>query len=298
MADVIELSENKKINIFEEIFNSIDNVNPDNPDSTLQLFSSILTLPEDKFKEVEPALLASFEKTFIEPEAKLSFIQMMNMNGLKIEDLTDNFNNLVDAIGNMTEANLSEEKKDFIKRILAIFVNTLSESQGAVKRIIQIPIELCRENAKLPTYATLGSAAMDLYSTEDVTINPGETKLIHLGIKVNIPKGYALLIQPRSGMSLKTKIRVPNTPGLIDSDYHEEICLIVENIENHIKDSRESTNKTVIAPIYGSSFTVSKGERCAQMRLVEVPMVNWLEVKSIGNFENNHGTGFGSTGTK
>ena len=52
---------------------------------------------------------------------------------------------------------------------------------------------------------------------EDYTINPGETKLIKTGIKVAIPRGYALLIQPRSGQSLKTKLRVANTPGLIDS---------------------------------------------------------------------------------
>ena len=51
------------------------------------------------------------------------------------------------------------------------------------------------------------------------------------------------------------------------------------------------------ANLYGSSFTIGKNERFAQMRLVEVPLVNWLPVKSLGSFENDHGKGFGSTGT-
>ena len=49
---------------------------------------------------------------------------------------------------------------------------------------------------------------------------------------------------------------------------------------------------------YGSSYTIGKGERFAQMRLVEVPVVNWLQVNSIGDFQSDHGKGFGSTGTK
>jgi dUTP pyrophosphatase len=101
-------------------------------------------------------------------------------------------------------------------------------------------------------------------------------------------------------MSRKTKLRVANTPGLIDSDYHEEIGVIVENIDAPLKDYTLEWNGTemIDGPLYGSSFTIGKGERFAQMRLVEVPVVNWLPVESLGEFENDHGKGFGSTGTK
>jgi len=142
---------------------------------------------------------------------------------------------------------------------------------------------------------------MDIYSPAEYTINPGETVLIPIGIKVNIPIGYALLIQPRSGLSRKTKLRVANTPGLIDSDYHEEIGVIIENIEPPLKEAGTITledGSIEDASLFGSSFTIEKGERFAQMRLVEVPIVNWLPVKSLGSFENDHGEGFGSTGTK
>ena len=99
-------------------------------------------------------------------------------------------------------------------------------------------------------------------------------------------------------MSRKTKLRVANTPGLIDSDYHEEIGVIVENIDSPLKDYtiQQDEGGLLQGPLYGSSFTIVKGERFAQMRLVEVPLVHWLEVDSIGEFENDHGKGFGSTG--
>ena len=140
---------------------------------------------------------------------------------------------------------------------------------------------------------------MDIYSPEEYVIGPGETIVIPTGLKVNIPLGYALLIQPRSGMSRKTKLRVANTPGLIDWDYHDEIGVIVENIDAPLKDYKVDWDGGGIlqGPLYGSSFTVGKGERFAQMRLVEVPLVNWLPVSSLGDFDNDHGSGFGSTGT-
>ena len=99
-------------------------------------------------------------------------------------------------------------------------------------------------------------------------------------------------------MSRKTKLRIANTPGLIDSDYHEEIGVIVENIDPPLKDySVDYDGATLLqGPLYGSSFTIGKGERFAQMRLVEVPLINWLPVSSLGEFENDHGKGFGSTG--
>jgi dUTP pyrophosphatase len=195
---------------------------------------------------------------------------------------------------------LSDSKKDFLKFIFATFINSMEDSKMVSHRIISIPIEVCREGAKLPSYATDGSGAMDIYSPEEYVIGPGESVLIPIGIKVDIPIGYGLLIQPRSGLSRKTKIRIPNTPGLIDSDYHDEIGVIVENIDAPVKDIQlelGDNGEIIDGNLYGSSFTIGKGERFAQMRLVEIPLVNWLPVSSLGSFENDHGKGFGSTGT-
>ena len=303
--------EEKQISIFNEIFSSLDKVLGDETNDGLQIIGAILIMPDEQFEAIKSTLYDSIENVFNSTDAQIAFAQMMNINGVKIEDFTDNIDELIQSINDLAAegVELSESKKDFLKFIFTSFVNSMSLSQRVSRRIISIPIELCRDNAKLPMYATNGSAAMDIYSPEEYTIAPGETILIPTGLKVDIPTGYALLIQPRSGLSRKTKLRVANTPGLIDNDYHGEICVIVENIDAPIKDTtletiqdydvtgeRMAGSHLESVNLYGSSFTIGKGERFAQMRLIEVPMVNWLEVSSLGNFENDHGEGFGSTG--
>jgi len=141
---------------------------------------------------------------------------------------------------------------------------------------------------------------MDIYSPEEYTIECGQTIVIPIGIKVAIPRGYALLIQPRSGMSRRMKIRIPNSPGLIDEDYHDEIGVIVENIDPKVKDVDiyEPSDHLELVKEYGGPITIGKGERFAQLRLIEVPRVRWRQVSSIGKFDNDHGAGFGSTGVK
>ena len=298
----------KQIQIFDEIFGALDGVLGSEEADGLQVLGAVLAMPDDAFETIKGTLFDSVKSTFNSPEAKIGFAQMMNQQGLRIEDFTNNLDELVQAVDDMAAegVELNDSKKDFLKFIFTTFINTMEESNMVPHRVLTIPVEVCRDSAKLPTYATDGSAAMDIYSPAEYTIGPGECIIIPTGLKVNLPVGYALLIQPRSGMSRKTKLRVANTPGLIDSDYHEEIGVIVENIDAPIKDVEvvQSPGASMFgaAPtavnLYGSSFTIGKGERFAQMRLVEVPVVNWLPVESLGEFENDHGVGFGSTGTK
>ena len=292
----------KQVAIFDEIFSALDGVMGDEESDGLAVLGAILATPDEQFEVIKPSLYDNIQSTFNAPEAKIAFSQMLNSQGVRIEDFTDNLDNFVTAVDELAAegVELSESKKDFLKFIFTTFINTMEQSNMVSHRVITIPIELCRDGAKLPAYATDGSAAMDIYSPEEYTIAPGECIIIPTGLKVNIPIGYALLIQPRSGLSRKTKLRVANTPGLIDSDYHEEIGVIIENIEPPIKEANIVTlsdGTLEDANLYGSSFTIGKGERFAQMRLVEVPLVNWLPTSSLGEFENDHGKGFGSTGT-
>lgn len=298
--------DDKQVKVFDEIFGALDDALGNDEADGLTVLGAILAMPDEQFEIVKPTLFNSIESTFNAPEAKIAFAQMLNQQGLRIEDFSGNLDNLVAAVDELVVegAELSESKKDLLRFIFTTFVNTIEQSNMVSHRVITIPIELCREDAKLPTYATDGSAAMDIYSPEEYIINPGECIIIPTGLKVNIPIGYALLIQPRSGLSRKSKLRVANTPGLIDSDYHEEIGVIIENIEPPLLDTELDAdtgeffgNQPMLGNLYGSSFTIGKGERFAQMRLVEVPLVNWLQVSSLGSFENDHGKGFGSTGT-
>lgn len=290
----------KQIQIFDEIFGALDGALGSDEADGLQILGAVLAMPDDAFETVKGSLFDTIKSTFNSPEAKIGFAQMMNQQGLRIEDFSDNLDDLVQAVDEMAAegVELSDSKKDFLKFIFTTFINTMEESNMVSHRVLTIPVEVCRDGAKLPTYATNGSAAMDIYSPAEYTIGPGECIIIPTGLKVNLPIGYAILIQPRSGISRKTKLRVANTPGLIDSDYHEEIGVIVENIDPPLKDFEIQQDGEAIlqGPLYGSSFTIGKGERFAQMRLVEVPLVNWLPVESLGSFENDHGKGFGSTG--
>ena len=296
------MTDDKQINIYEEIFGALDTVFDDGETNGLRIIGAVLALPDEQFEAIKANLFDSIEATFNEPATKVAFAQMINQQGLRIEDFSDNMDNLVQAVEELTveDMELSDSKKDFLKFIFATFINSIEDSKMVSRRVISIPIEICREGAKLPAYATDGSGAMDIYSPEEYVIGPGESIMIPIGIKVDIPIGYGLLIQPRSGLSRKSKIRIPNTPGLIDSDYHEEIGVIIENIDSPVKDVQlelGDNGEIIDGTLHGSSFTIGKGERFAQMRLVEVPLVNWLPVSSLGSFKNDHGKGFGGTGT-
>ena len=133
-------------------------------------------------------------------------------------------------------------------------------------------------NNELPTYATNGSAGMDLRANlqEDVVIAPGERKLISTGLKISLPVGYEAQIRPRSGLALKKGVTVLNSPGTVDSDYIGDIGVILINHGDE-------------------SFTVSNGDRIAQMVIAKHETVEFEQVESLDETERGAG-GFGSTG--
>jgi dUTP pyrophosphatase len=82
---------------------------------------------------------------------------------------------------------------------------------------LRVKIKKLNENVILPEYQTNGSAGFDFHAIEDMEIDPRRTVLVKTGLSMEIPEGYELQVRPRSGMSLKTKMRVANSPGTIDS---------------------------------------------------------------------------------
>jgi dUTP pyrophosphatase len=96
-----------------------------------------------------------------------------------------------------------------------------------------------------------------------------------------VPDGYEVQVRPRSGMSYKTKFRIPNSPGTIDSDYRGELCVISENIGN-------------------DEIKIPLGERIGQIVIKEVDQIVWdvvISREALPSTERGAG-GFGSTGTK
>ena len=84
----------------------------------------------------------------------------------------------------------------------------------------------------LPQYETCGAAGLDVKANENVTIKPGERTLVKTGLFVEIPEGYEIQVRPRSGISLKNPLRIPNSPGTIDSGYRDELGIIMTNTSN------------------------------------------------------------------
>ena len=285
--------------MFETLMQEIQNVNP--ALGGFEEIAVLLAMPEEQFAMIGPVFIDEMQKSMNNIDDKLGLIQAMNASGAKLEDLQQSYIQLNQHIDEQFSDILSAQKRDFLKRMLGMTYNTIAEAEGVARRIVNIPIELTSENAKIPTYANLGDGAVDLYAPADYTINPGETVVIPCDIKVALPYGYAFLIHPRSGLSAKSKLRVANSIGLVDSQYKGVIGVIMENVDAPIKDVTyefDENNRPVITSIlHGQSYTISKGERFAQMRLVEVPTANFFQVESVAGIGDDRGGGFGSSGT-
>lgn len=269
---------------------------------TFQQFSVMLNLPDEQFEPLKPVVLDSLERSFNTPEVRLNFARALNSMELNLEDLEDFLNGMIMALQDSALHNLSKTKIDFLTSIIGILHNAFTASEGISKRIIKVPIEKCDDRAKAPTYANTTDSGMDVYALEDITIAPGETKLIPIGIKVALPRGYELQVRPKSGRSLKSKLRIANTPGTIDAGYRDEIGIIVENIEPVISDISyeydDEGNLKITSIDFGSSHTIGAGEKFAQLVLAEVPKASWLQVDSVAEIGEDRGGGFGSTGLK
>lgn len=138
------------------------------------------------------------------------------------------------------------------------------------------------EDAVIPKYAKEGDAGMDLYALTGQVI-PGNARgvLIRTGLKVWLPEEYELQVRDRSGMCVKTAIRIANAPGTVDEGYMGEICIIVDNLSN-------------------KDFIIdADNRRIAQAAINHVPRVQITEVseEEIDARETDRGTGgFGHSG--
>lgn len=129
----------------------------------------------------------------------------------------------------------------------------------------------------LPTRGHPGDAGVDLSSTVDVDISPGERVLVGTGLAVALPFGTVGLIHPRSGLAARSGLSIVNTPGTVDAGYRGEIkvCLI-----NH--DPRET-------------IRIRRGDRIAQLVVQRVELVDLVEVDDLDHTSRGTG-GYGSTG--
>ena len=286
-----QLSEEELFQFYEENQDAIDLI------GGLEMFESLMGLEDEQFERLKPNILEVFSDVLLDKATEKELRLFLLEKDYDEESLKEDFDTAATAIDEIDF--LSKIKKDFLKEIYMMAANKLQELLGLTTKIIAIPCEL-EDGVKTPVYAHKTDAGLDIYAREEIIIAPGETKIIGTGIKVAIPEGYAILIQPRSGQSVKTKLRIANTPGLIDSGYRDEIGVIIENIEPPFKDidyEFDDNGEIHIKSIeHGLSYTIVEGQRFAQMRLVQVPKAEFVEVESVGEIGEDRGGGFGSTG--
>ncbi|MGB0094624.1 MAG: dUTP diphosphatase [Solirubrobacteraceae bacterium] len=131
--------------------------------------------------------------------------------------------------------------------------------------------------AKLPTRAYPGDAGLDLYALDGAVLGPGERTTVRTGVAVEIPEGQAGLVLPRSGLAARYGITLVNAPGLIDAGYRGELKALLLNTDGKLP------------------FTISSGDRIAQLMLVSVQLPGIVEVDALAVSERGTG-GLGSSG--
>jgi dUTP pyrophosphatase len=129
----------------------------------------------------------------------------------------------------------------------------------------------------LPVYAHPGDAGADLVSTDDVVLGPGERATVGTGLKIALPNGYVGFVVPRSGLAMKHGLTIVNAPGTVDAGYRGELRVTLLNT-----DARES-------------YAIAAGDRIAQLIVMSVPRVRFVEVERLPGSDRGEG-GFGSTG--
>jgi dUTP pyrophosphatase len=132
------------------------------------------------------------------------------------------------------------------------------------------------DERELPSYATAGSAGLDLRSSEALVLKPGARALVGTGIAIALPQDFEAQVRPRSGLAVKHGVTVLNAPGTIDADYRGEIKVPLIN--------------------HGAEdFIIARGDRIAQMVVAPIVQVTLKPVASLDETERGAG-GFGSSG--
>lgn len=143
--------------------------------------------------------------------------------------------------------------------------------------MVRIPLRRLDPELPLPGKAHDGDAGIDLFAREDVVVPPaGGRVLVPTGIAFALPRGYAGLVLPRSGLALRHGISMVNTPGLIDSGYRGEIKVVLLNTDPD------------------EAYEVKRGDRIAQLVVQRVEDVEWDVVESLD--DDDRGGGFGHSG--
>jgi dUTP pyrophosphatase len=177
----------------------------------------------------------------------------------------------------------SNNQEDFdysmIKDELGIDIGDLENEMMNQTQKLELRFKKLNVEAKIPFYNYEGDSGFDLFSTEEVIIEPFGRALIPTGLSFEINDGYEIQVRTKSGLAINQGLMVLNSPGTVDNNFRGEIKVIIFN-----------TNKT--------PFTIPKGMKVAQAVLCPVVNGKWVNLVELDklNDTDRSDRGFGSTG--
>ena len=260
--------------VFEQFFEALFSINKlpnevierNGVEEILNKISSSL-MGEEREKAINSGIKELKEQGLSYDEVKAQSIEFRNSIKEMVEELKPT----------------SEEKRKIMTEIFSIIADLQDEiiMRYAENNDAVLFFQFLKPNAKIPTYAHKGDAGADIYAPETVVV-PANARgfKVETGLCCAIPDRWESQIRPRSGMSMRTPLRISNQIGTIDSSYMGEWCILFDNFSNN-------------------SYAINAGDRIAQAVLK--PSYSFLgkivdDVHSVKNTERDNG-GFGSSGT-
>lgn len=253
----------------------------------LQIFDQVLNIPEETLNALPQKMLDSMIEGLKSEEVIQEQVQEMREAGLTKREVHSLQSDLINTIEVVKEEiqydTLSQKRKDLIDALINAVLTGIEEitlRYGVYD--IRIPTKLLHENAKLPAYAHTNDGGADVYAIEDIEIPAKATGLVvPTGLAIQIPVGWIVSVRPRSGMCVKTTLRIANSPGTIERGFYDQVGIIFDNLSD-------------------DAYTIKQGDRIAQFIVERRYSALYTETKEFDTTdsrENKEGvSGFGSTG--
>lgn len=262
---------------FEQLFQGAGNKD------TLDQFMQFIEMKDEEFDAIWPVFKESFKQMVrsekFQTEQRDALLAVPNVSIDQINAEKEFYGEIITEINE--EPDLSANKKEFFTMLFDSIVAVHEDLIRSNRTTVEVKIVKLTKDATIPEYAHPTDAGCDVFAVEETKIPAGETKVVKTGIAVAIPAGYEIQVRPRSGLSLKSKLRIANAPGTIDADYRGEIGIIMTNTGD-------------------VDYVIDKNMKIAQLVIAPTPMIKWDVVNSVeelGTTKRGDG-GFGSTGMK
>lgn len=252
-----------------------------------ELINTIKEFPNEQLNDhnvqmLRNAITSSFDKyqmDMMAQEIRMGYISSgMTEEQVKemLPELREQLKSAMDEIGekNDFKRGLIEETLEYIYKVYELAGQLYNGYSTTIR------FQKTHPNAILPRFIHTEDACADIYIPEDVVVKANARgQKIDIGLRAAIPAGWELQIRPRSGMSMKTPLRVSNTPGTVDSSFIGPIGILFDNLS-------------------GEDYTIKAGDRVAQFALKPVYTFDVEEVENVEDWKQSDrgDAGFGSSG--